>query len=925
MKRLLLVDTFGVFFRSYFAFGGTPLTNKKGDETSVLFGFFNTLYKLLNERSFDYFACVLDAPGPTFRHQLDPEYKAHRPETPDSLKKQIATTIALLPSLGVPTASKSGFEADDVMATLARQADKAGIEVEIFSSDKDLTQLVGGHIRILKQDSKTGDFVTMGDAEVQEKWGVPPNGIIDLFALIGDASDNVPGVKGVGPKTAVKLLQNFKSLDGIYEHLEEVDGKAVKEKLRENKDKAYLSQKLVTVEDNVQGIPGPTDLVFQPVDQKKALPILQDWELTTVIKRFGLDREAGSFTLLDFEKTKPKKSKAAGKGSPDETPGEKSKSAGASGSAKAVSEFKRKTLSIPEAGEIVKMAQEHKLFAFDIETTALDPFTAELVAIVFAFPGNHSYYIRTKTHEKDESKALLDMLRPIFEDPNLGKIGHNLKFETAMLHEMGVILCGVHFDTMIAAYFLDSNRSHYNLESLIEEHFGVVKAPYKEMVGKAESILDVPLETLEEYTYGDGEYTWRLYELQNKTLVGPERELFDTLDIKLIPVLAEMERLGVIIHSPFLKKLSAQMEEEIGKLESRIHELAGGPFNVNSTKQLQEILFEKMKIKPVKKTKTGFSTDVDVLEKLSGEHEIASQLLRYRVLTKLKGTYVDALPEMVHPKTGRIHSDLNQAVAATGRLSSNNPNLQNIPIKSEDGRAIRRAFIAPPGEKIVSFDYSQVELRVLAQLSGDKRLLAAYNENRDIHRETASMLFGVPNKDVNDDQRRIAKTINFSVIYGISAFSLSGNLKVTTQEAQGFINGYFAGYPEVRAYIDAVVTEARENKYVTTAYGRKRPIPDIASSQFFVRAGAERTAFNTVIQGTASDIIKWAMVRIHNRIQSGEIKAKLVMQVHDELVFYIPEKLVDESAKLILSEMKNVKPFDKILDAEWESGDSWEK
>ncbi|MBL8993548.1 MAG: DNA polymerase I [Spirochaetia bacterium] len=921
MKRLLLVDTFGVFFRSYFAFGGTPLTNKKGDETSVLFGFFNTLYKLLNERSFDYFACVLDSPGPTFRHALDPEYKAHRPETPDSLKKQIATSIALLPSLGVPTAAKSGFEADDVIATLARQADKAGIEVEIFSSDKDLTQLVGGHIRILKQDSKTGDFITMGDAEVEEKWGVPPKGIIDLFALIGDTSDNVPGVKGVGPKTAVKLLQSFKTLDGIYAHLEEVEGKAVKEKLRENKDKAYLSQKLVTVEEDVKGIPAPTDLVFQPVDQKKALPILQDWELTTVIKRFSLDREAASFTLLDFEKTKPKKSKSAAK----ETSGEKSAAAPASGPDHALPDFKRKTLSLAEAGEIVKAAQEHKVFVFDIETTALDPFTAELVAIVFAFPGNLSYYIRTKTLEKDESKALLDTLRPILEDPQIGKIGHNLKFETAMLHEMGVVLAGIHFDTMIAAYFLDSNRSHYNLESLIEEHFKIVKAPYKEMLGKAESILHVPEETLEEYTYGDGEYTWRLYELQNKSLTGPERELFDTLDIKLIPVLAEMERLGVIINSPFLKKLSSQMEEEIGKLETRIHELAGGPFNVNSTKQLQEILFEKMKIKPVKKTKTGFSTDMDVLEKLSGEYEIANQLLRYRVLTKLKGTYVDALPEMVNPKTGRIHSDLNQAVAATGRLSSNNPNLQNIPIKSEDGRAIRRAFIAPPGEKIVSFDYSQVELRVLAQLSGDERLLAAYRENRDIHRETASMLFGVPNKDVNDDQRRIAKTINFSVIYGISAFSLSGNLKVTTQEAQGFINGYFAGYPEVRAYIDAVVSEARENKFVTTAYGRKRPIPDIASSQFFVRAGAERTAFNTVIQGTASDIIKWAMVRIHNRIQSGEIKAKLVMQVHDELVFYIPEKSVDESAKLILSEMKNVKPFDAILDAEWESGDSWEK
>ncbi len=923
MKRLLLVDTFAIFFRSFFAFGGTPLTNKKGDETSVLFGFFNTLYKLLNERSFDYFACVLDSPGPTFRHELDANYKAHRPETPDSLKKQIAAAIHVLPFLGVPHPQMKGFEADDVIATLSKRAAREGMEVEIFSSDKDLTQLVDDRIRILKQDQKTGDFITMDAGGVREKWGVPPEGIRDLFALIGDTSDNVPGVKGVGPKTAVKLLEEFKSLDGIYEHLESVAAKGVREKLRENRDNAFLSKKLVTVAENIEGLPAPSELVFAPVMQAKALPFLQDWELTTVIKRFVIDRKEESFTLLDFEKTVSRKSKSPALGAKSEKSSPDKKTESAVGLPN-LPPFNRKVLDSTSFHLINEKALAFKEMAFDIETTSLDPFAVDLVAAVFVFPDKTSYYARVKTHERDEAKLLLDTIKSTLEDSSVKKIGHNLKFEKAILRGMGVELRGIHFDTMIAAYFLDSNRSHYNLESLVEEHFHYAKQTYSQMAAKT-PILDIDPKVLEDYTFSDGEFTWRLYEKENAELQGTERKLFEELDLKLIPVLAEMERLGVCVDRKLLAKLSSEMTEELGKLEIQIHEAAGETFNINSTKQLQEILFTKLGIKPIKKTKTGYSTDVDVLEKLARDHAIANFLLRFRVISKLLGTYVNALPEMIHPKTGRIHSDYNQSVAATGRLSSNNPNLQNIPIKGPDGRAIRRAFVAPMGKKLVSFDYSQVELRVLAELSQDPRLVEAYLAKRDIHRETASLLFGVSHDAVNEDQRRIAKTINFSVIYGISAFSLAEDLKVSTKEAQGFIDGYFKAYRGVREYIDQIVNEAREKKYVTTFYGRKRPIPEIASPQFFVRAHAERTAFNTVIQGTASDIIKFAMVSIWEKIAMGKIEGELVMQVHDELVFYLPTGTEEKTIPILSEEMRAVKPFEKILDVNWTVGDCWDK
>ncbi len=926
MKKLILVDTFGVLFRSYFAFGAKPLINSKGEETSVLFGFFNTLYRLIKERPFDAFACVLDMPGPTFRDAIDKNYKAHRPETPDSLKKQIVETIKLLPLLGVPHVGRSGYEADDVIATLSTRAAKAGWKVEIVSSDKDLCQLVDDSVCLLQNDKKTNEWLEFGPSQVKEKWGVPPTGIVDLFSLIGDTSDNVPGVKGIGPKTAVKLFESYPTLDELYQNVEKVKPDGVREKLIQDKASAYLSKRLVTAETNVPEVPPFEALLFEKFDQTKALDDLLQLELTRVIRNWGLDQEGlgEGFTLKDLTKKGASTSKSSTKLAKENSPSTSVTPTQTSANT-SLTPFTRKVVSLKELPEVIKCAEEEKLFVFDLETTGLDSNTAELVAIIFVFGNGKSFYLRTLTSEKNENADALKKLKKTFEDPTIGKIGHNLKFETTMLAAWGITLKGQTFDTMLAAYLTDSNRSGYNLESLVHHYFGYEKKTYSETFGKDTNLLMVEASVLETYTFEDGEYTWRLYEKLKPQVNGKEKEFFESIEMPLIPVLSIMERTGVVLDLPLLKKLSSEMGDELVGLEKNIHQEAGEIFNINSTKQLQEILFVKKGIKPVKKNKTGFSTDVEVLEKLAPDYPIANFLLRYRLLTKLKSTYIDALPELISPVSGRVHTSYNQAVAATGRLSSNNPNLQNIPIKEKEGRAIRRAFTAPSGFCLASFDYSQVELRILAHLSKDERLLKAYSQNRDIHRETGTLLFNKKDDAITDDERRIAKTINFSVIYGISAFSLGADLGLPTKEAQGFIDAYFAGYPGVRKMIDEVVAQAREDGFVSSYYGRRRPVVEINSTNHNLRSHAERLSFNTVIQGTASDIIKIAMIDIQKAIDIKKLKAAMVMQVHDELVFYVrPDEIMDQ-VPAISHHMKNIPPFENILDVSFKSGLNWEK
>lgn len=910
MKHLILIDTYAVYFKSYFAFIGRPLTNSKGQNTSMLFGFFNVLHRLVQSFPEAKIILALDSKGPTKRHEQYEAYKANRPPAPEDLVEQLKTMETLYGPLGLPAIAKSGYEADDIIASYVIAAKKSGYQIDIYSSDKDLVQLLDENTRLMQVDKQGKGFVYQTLESIPEKWGIACHQIGDLLALMGDSSDNIPGVKGVGLKTAAKLLNEFGSLRGIYDHIDEVKG-AVQKKLIDDKENAFLSRQLVELEYAVPNLPELETIEFKAVNDE-ARELIEKWELKTVFKRFGLDRPAGAYTLMELPSAQKKKALS------ENTEPEIKDTA-----PKELKKFQREVIDEDSLNYLVKILEKQKLFCFDLETTSLDARDAELVAAVFALEDGRSFFFQCKTSKSDWSKTARTKLKPVLENETIKKIGHNLKYEYMILKEKGVILKGMHFDTMLAAYLEDSNRSHYNLEGLVMAHFQVEKTDYKSMMGKRKSILELEEKELEDYTFSDGEFTWRLYDYYRQALSKEEQSIFEQIEMPLLRVLAEVEMSGVLLDRKFLSGLLDEFQSELVYLERKIQEEAGQEFNVNSTKQLQKVLFEDMGIKPIKKTKTGFSTDITVLEKLAKQHPIAEYLLRNRLISKLEGTYVRSLPELIHPKTDRVHTNYNQAVAATGRLSSNQPNLQNIPIKVPEGRQIRRAFIAPEGMKMASIDYSQVELRILAQMSGDERLKEAYLQDRDIHRETAKLIF--EKEDIDDDERRIAKTINFSVMYGISAHSLSEDLSVSMREAQSFIDAYFAAYYRVREYMEEVLESARENSYVSTHYGRKRPTPDIGAKNFFIRSRAERMAFNTVIQGTASDVIKLAMIEVQEAIEAGSINAEMVMQVHDELVFYLPEESAIKEVEKISLIMKGIKPFDKILDVGASIGECWEK
>ena len=918
--RLLLVDTFGLLFRAYHAFPD-PLVNSKGQETSVLFGFFGQLQKLFTERTFDRFACVLDAPGPSFREALDPNYKAHRPETPDPLKKQIAEVIRLLPSLGVPSPSAVGFEADDVIATLATRAEAEGWTVDIFSGDKDLAQLVTDRVHLIQVERKTGAFLDLGPAEVEAKWGVSPAHMVDYFALVGDASDNVPGVAGIGPKGAVKLVTEFGTVESMYERLAEVSPEGTRQKLALSRDSAHLSKKLVTVECAIPGLPDPSDLELAPVDRASVLQAFQDLEMFGLIKRFGLDRTV-DFRLHDLP-SKPSSGakKTAAPPALSEKASQPDSSEFKAREIRPVVDFERRHLQLEDLPLFIEELRAAGKFIFDFETTSLDPAAARIVSIAFAWQPHRSAFLRLITRDRDDSAQALALLKPLFEDASVAKTCHHLKYEMSILAVQGIQLKGPLGDTLLSAYELDPGRGAKNLEALVLARFGVEKSDYAALVGKRE-LLDVEEAAVEIYALEDAEWTLRLEEDLNAALDTEGHRILETMDLPLVPVLGAMEAAGVLVDSDKLRSLSNQMAVELASLEMEAHRLAGRSFNLASPKQLQVVLFEDLKLNPGRKTKTGYSTDEETLQKLEKEHPLIPMLLRHRNLSKLKGTYLDALPQLIRAD-GRIHTSFHQHVAATGRLSSSDPNLQNIPVKTRESRLIRGAFVAPPGQRVVSFDYSQVELRLLARLAGEERLLRAFREGRDIHRETASLLFQVEADSVQDDQRRVAKTINFSVIYGISAFSLAAQLGISNAEAKRFIDGYFLSYPSVRSYMDQELEKARQNLWVETAYGRKRHLKELGSRNKNEVAGAERAAFNAVIQGTAADVIKLAMIRLHRQIQDGSLPATMVLQVHDELVFYVDEALVETAAAVIRPTMTGIEPFADLLEVDFESAPQW--
>lgn len=880
--RLYLIDGSSYIYRAYHATGG--LTTSKGFPTGAVFGFANMLVKALKERLTDRVAVVFDARGPTFRHEKYAEYKANRPAMPEDLQEQIPKIHELVDAYNLPSLSAEGFEADDIIATLIEEARERGRPVTIVSGDKDLLQLVGDDVDMW--DPQRDKVYT--PAEVEKKYGVTPDKIGDLLALMGDSSDNIPGVPGVGQKTAAALLQEYGSIEGIYENLESLTKKTIKKKLAENKDKAELSRSLVQLVSDVNLESGIADLVVGEPDTARLRELFTELEFKRLLDELpagrGLDFD-GYGTLTDIE---------------------------------AIREF---AAGAAQAGR----------FAVDLEATSHQPVRADLVGISMSYEEGRACYIPVahEIGEQPDKKAVLDILKPLLEDESIEKIGQNIKYDAVILKKEGIDVNGIGCDTMLASYVLDPSRRGHSLGDLSQLHLNHKMIPITDLIGTGRgqipfSRVDITKGSV--YACEDADVTFRVGNiLCPKIEEEGLGELFRTLEIPIISVLVDMELAGVKVDVDYLYNLSHEFGDSLVQIEDEIYAIAGGEFNINSTKQLAEILFDRIGLKPTKKTKTGASTSLEVLEKLALEHPLPSKILEYRSIFKLKSTYVDALAELVNPKTGRIHTSYNQAVAATGRLSSSDPNLQNIPIRTPEGRKIRKAFIPEKGYVFVSADYSQIELRMMAHLSGDERLAAAFASGEDVHAITAAGVFGGPAGQVTPEMRRKAKAINFGIIYGMGAFRLADQLGVGLGMAKQYLEDYYATYSGVRRYMEEVPEKAKRDGYVTTILGRKRYLPDLNSTNKIAQQAAQRVAVNTTMQGSAADLIKLAMIRIHEELKSGDIPARMILQVHDELILEVEEHAARDVEALMKSLMENVYPLRVPLLVDTAVGHNWEE
>jgi DNA polymerase-1 len=884
--RLFLVDGSALAYRSHFAFIRKPLINSKGENTSAVFGFTRALLKILDEERPEYMAVIFDAREPTFRHKKFAEYKATRERMPAELVDQLPRINAVVEALGVPILQAPGFEADDVMATLAQRAAAQNLEVLLVTGDKDLMQLIGPSIKMLRFTSAAQDEgMEIIDADaVREKMGVPPSKIIDFLGLRGDTSDNVPGVPGVGDVTARQLLEEYGSLDAVLEHAAEVKKAALRKNLIEFREQALLSRELVTLDLQVPLTVSLNDIACKQPDQQRASELFRELEFNSLASRFA---------------DVPADSNASGPPSTFE-----------------IVDTPQKLMALAE------QLRASDIFAFDTETTSANPIDAELVGMSFAWREGHGVYVPiAPMSENDgddffllnwgEKFSAKKILQPILENAALRKCGQNAKYDMLVMARYGVQMRGVAFDTMLASYLLSPGGRQHNLDALALEHLHFKKIPTSDLIGsgkKQTTMREAPVEKVAAYAAEDADITLRLYNVFAPKLKEQELSpLFEKVEMPLIPVLATVEATGVTLDLDYLQEMSNKLGKDLKKLEEIIFTLAGEEFNLNSPAQLSKILFEKLKLPTKKRTKTGFSTDADVLESLAKKFELPKILLDYRELSKLKSTYVDALPKLVNPRTGRVHTSYNQAVAATGRLSSSDPNLQNIPIRTEAGRQIRRAFIPPPGRgwKLLDADYSQIELRIMAHLSKDEALTEIFRRDADVHRDTAGRMFGVPPEEVTPDMRRGAKEINFGIMYGMGAYGLSQRLQISVEEGEIFINNYFKQFPGVQAFIDQTIADAREKGYVTTMLGRRRYLPEINSDNRQRREFAERIAVNTPMQGSNADIIKLAMINIHRRLQEEKLSAHMILQVHDELVFEAPEEELPQLEKLVRHEMAN--------------------
>lgn len=923
MDKLFLLDAYALIYRAYYALIKSPRINSKGFNTSAILGFVNTLEDVLKKESPTHIGVAFDPSGPTFRHEAYKEYKAQREETPEAIRLSVPIIKDIIRAYKIPILEVPGYEADDVIGTLATEAGKRGITTYMMTPDKDYGQLVSENVFMYRPKYGDKEFDIMGIEEVKAKFNIESTSqVIDMLGLMGDSSDNIPGCPGVGEKTAQKLISEFGSIENLLEHTDQLKG-AIKTKVESNVEKIKFSKFLATIKTDVPIELDMDSLKRETPDEEKLRSIFEELEFRTLLERvFKSDKKPAA---------KPAPEKQALQGdlfgffADDNTEEQKNSSL----KRLEDTDYDYQLIDTEDKiNDFLRIILTKEIISLDTETTGTDAMSAELVGMSFSYKENQAFYVPVPQN-REEAQKIVDKFKPVFENEKSMKVGQNIKYDMIVLGNYGVSIKGQMFDTMIAHYVLQPEL-HHGMDYLAEVYLKYDTIKIEELIGtkgkNQRNMRDLSPTDIYKYACEDADVTLKLKKILEKELVtNGVKELFEEIEMPLVPVLAYIERNGVRIDTEALKETSKHFTIRMREIEEEIYKLAGMEFNVSSPKQVGEVLFDRLKIvEKAKKTKTGqYVTSEEVLESLKGKHQIVEKILDYRGLKKLLSTYIDALPELINPKTGRIHTSFNQTVTATGRLSSSNPNLQNIPVRDDDGKEIRKAFIPDDGCEFFSADYSQIELRIMAHLSEDDNMIEAFREEQDIHAATAAKIYKINIDEVTREQRSKAKTANFGIIYGISVFGLAERLNVDRKEAKELIDGYFENYPKVKAYMDESIRSARDKGYIETIFKRKRYLPDINSRNAVVRGYAERNAINAPIQGSAADIIKVAMIRIYKRFMDEGIKSKMILQVHDELNFSVLREEKEKVQQIVISEMEAAYKMKVPLLADCGWGQNW--
>ncbi len=927
-RKFVIIDAMALAYKGYYAFISRPLTTASGEPTSAVFGFLNQLFKIIEDTKPDYLAVGFDSKEKTFRHELYENYKSSRQAMPEDMIPQIQRIKEIIEAFNIPLYILPGYEADDLIGTAVKEAEQKGFDCYAITPDKDYIQLISPNIRVVKPGKSTDEIVILDEDRVREEMGFEPIQMIDYLALVGDASDDIPGVAGIGPKTALPLIQKFKTLENIYKNLDKIDKTGIVNKLTDNKENAFLSKELATIKTDTPFHMNFDEAKFHNPDLEKLFKIFAELEFKSFANKLRK-----LFVDKDIEKPQEKVEE------PPKT------EVITEEMIKEMSVFDKSKvkykliISYKDAKELAGKLSECELFVFDTETDGLDTLNVKLAGCAFAMKPKEAFFVATNPATQSTSLFSSDMsdrlpmddfvklFKPIFENEKIKKVCQNGKYDIGVLRHHGIDVKNFYFDTMLASYVIDADEKH-GMDELSKKYLGYSPIPLLDLIGSKktpEKIFEVDPNLLSDYSCEDADITFRLYELLRSALIKDNLEkIAYEIEFPLVPVLEDMERTGVKIDTNSLQVFSNDLQKLLGKYSEEIIRHAGENFNINSTQQLQKILYDKLKLTPTTKTKTGYSTDAKALESLKGMHPIIDIISDYRQVSKLKSTYADALPLLIHSSTGRLHTSYNQAAVSTGRLSSNDPNLQNIPIRTELGKEIRKAFV--PRDKnylILSADYSQIELRIMASICGDVTLTKAFKDGEDIHRRTAALVFKVDPADVTLDMRRKAKEVNFGILYGLGPFGLKSRLGISQTEAKNIIDDYFSSFKNVRKFMDELIAKAKKNEYAETLYGRRRYLKNINSKNRVLQQFEARVAINMPIQGTAADMIKIAMIKIHAELEKRKAKTKMVLQVHDELVFDAHKDEVDELRPMIIELMENALPLEVPVVAETGIGDNW--